>query len=190
VSDPWLPPFVHPPAAADPPPARPRRSPRVRAAWTTAAVLVTAALLMFRPWPAADVPRILAPLPHVTLVDLPGSLLVAAALLVVLPRVSYRRRDALLVLVPYVPLWLVGMAVWRLSGLPYRDWRPRDDERSRVRVVPGTPFYVLAGERVAAASAQLRADPRHGGLDVVDDGGRPSVRGWLRPLHHDHRQVQ
>jgi hypothetical protein len=58
--------------------------------------------------------------------------------------VSYRRGDALLVLLPVVPLWLVGLVAWRLSALPYRDWRPRDDELARVRLVPGTAYYVLA----------------------------------------------
>jgi hypothetical protein len=142
---------------------------------------------MFRPWPVGDVPRVLTPLPHLSLANLAGALIIAAALVVALPRVSYRRRDALLVLVPYASLWLVGLAAWRLSRLPYRDWRPRDDERARVRVVPGTPFYVLAAEPVSAASGQQAADPRRGSIDVVDDGGRP---GGPRPLYHDDRQPQ
>lgn len=64
-----------------------------------------------------------------------------------LPRVSYRRRYALLALVLYVSLWLVALAAWRLSCPPHRDWRPRGDELARVRFVPGTPYYVLAREQ-------------------------------------------
>ena len=61
-----------------------------------------------------------------------------------LPRVPYRRRDALLALVPYASLWLVALAPWRVASLPHRDWRPRGDELAPVRFVPGTPYYVLA----------------------------------------------
>ena len=62
----------------------------------------------------------------------------------VLPHVSYRRRDALMVLVPVWGLWIVGLAFYRLTGLPFRDWRPRPDERRSLATVEGLPrYYVL-----------------------------------------------
>ncbi|KQX66184.1 hypothetical protein ASD06_07345 [Angustibacter sp. Root456] len=62
----------------------------------------------------------------------------------VLPLVSYRRRDALMVLIPFYGLWIIGMAFYRLTGLPYRDWRPRPDERDHLAAVDGLPrYYVL-----------------------------------------------
>ncbi len=44
------------------------------------------------------------------------------------PKVSYRSRDAFLVLVPFYGWFFFGMIVWRLTGLPHRDWAPRVDE--------------------------------------------------------------
>ncbi|MBQ0978628.1 hypothetical protein [Micromonospora sp. M61] len=48
------------------------------------------------------------------------------------PYASYRRRDAL--------LWLVGPGIyvftviaWRVALAPYRDWRPRPEEKPRLR---------------------------------------------------------
>lgn len=48
--------------------------------------------------------------------------------LLVARRVSYRRRDVWMVVVPWFGNYLIGKAVWRLMGLPYRDWPPRPDE--------------------------------------------------------------
>lgn len=48
------------------------------------------------------------------------------------PRVSYRRRDALLWLVG-PGLFIFAVIAWRLAFLPYRDWTPRPDEASRIR---------------------------------------------------------
>lgn len=48
------------------------------------------------------------------------------------PRVSYRRRDALLWLVG-PGLYIFAVIAWRLAFLPYRDWTPRPDEASRIR---------------------------------------------------------
>ncbi|WP_147458826.1 hypothetical protein [Micromonospora sp. BL4] len=52
------------------------------------------------------------------------------------PRASYRRRDAL--------LWLVGPGIyifaviaWRLALAPYRDWKPRPEEASRMSWLRG-----------------------------------------------------
>ena len=61
------------------------------------------------------------------------AVLSALVVVVLAPLVSYRRRDALLG--PKV-FWTVA---WRLAGLPYRDWPPRDDEVGRVR-------YLLEGD--------------------------------------------
>ncbi|MGW5669937.1 hypothetical protein [Micromonospora sp. NPDC003776] len=46
------------------------------------------------------------------------------------PRVSYRRRDALLV---FVAGYVVFVIAWRLAYLPYRDWTPRPDEVAQAR---------------------------------------------------------
>lgn len=46
------------------------------------------------------------------------------------PRVSYRRRDALLV---FVAGYVVFVIAWRLAYLPYRDWTPRPDEVAHAR---------------------------------------------------------
>ena len=51
----------------------------------------------------------------------------ALVVLVAAPLVSYRRRDALL------GPWIFWTVVWRLAGLPYRDWPPRDDEAAHAR---------------------------------------------------------
>lgn len=155
MPEPWLPPFVHPPAPAEHPPSRPPRSRRVRVALTAVADLLAAGLLYVRIWTDEQLPPAFTAVPHLDLYGLCTSLVVMAFLWWVLPKVSYRRRDALLTLVPFVGVWLVGMAVWRLSALPYRDWRPRDDELPNVRVVPGTPLHVL--EPSAAAPAGARA---------------------------------
>ena len=56
----------------------------------------------------------------------------AAATAWLAPRASYRRRDALLWLVG-PGLYIFAIIAWRLAFLPYRDWKPRPDEASRVR---------------------------------------------------------
>ena len=46
-----------------------------------------------------------------------------------LPLVSYRRRDWILMV--FVPFWNIVVAAkvgWRLANLPARDWPPRPDE--------------------------------------------------------------
>ncbi|MBY8873208.1 hypothetical protein K7640_15335 [Micromonospora sp. PLK6-60] len=52
------------------------------------------------------------------------------------PRVSYRRRDALLWLIPPAGLVVFVVIAWRLAFLAYRDWSPRPDEVPRVRRDP------------------------------------------------------
>ncbi|OJF12280.1 hypothetical protein BG844_21410 [Couchioplanes caeruleus subsp. caeruleus] len=50
------------------------------------------------------------------------------------PKVSYRRRDA--VLAP----WVLLIVAWRITSLPYRDWPPRDDEVPRAKYIRATEF--------------------------------------------------
>jgi hypothetical protein len=58
-----------------------------------------------------------------------GGLLVGVALLVVLPMVSYRRRDIfILAFVPIYPIVLAAKVGWRVGNLPHRDWKLRPDE--------------------------------------------------------------
>ena len=61
----------------------------------------------------------------------------AAAVVVLAPRVSYRRRDAVLGAVPVVGWYLVCVLAWRAALLPLRDWEPRSDELWRARWLPG-----------------------------------------------------
>lgn len=112
---------------------------------TASAVLACCVLQYFDPWGVGSGPRALGG--HVDLRALGAELLVMAFMWPLLPRVSYRRRDVLFMVVSFYGLWVVGLTVWRLSGLPYRDWRPREDERPRVRLIHGGPLYVLTSEQ-------------------------------------------
>lgn len=49
-------------------------------------------------------------------------LLPVAALALVLPPITYRRRDALFLLVPFWNIAFSGVVCWRLAGLPHVDW--------------------------------------------------------------------
>ena len=60
-----------------------------------------------------------------------------AALGVLAPRASYRRRDAWLGLVPLAGWYLLCVLAWRVALLPYRDWEPRADEMWRARWLTG-----------------------------------------------------
>ncbi|MEU7850190.1 hypothetical protein AB0B74_04595 [Micromonospora parva] len=66
------------------------------------------------------------------LADLSAVAVPMAATAWLAPHASYRRRDAL--------LWLVGPGIyvfaviaWRVALAPYRDWRPRPEEKPRMR---------------------------------------------------------
>ena len=61
----------------------------------------------------------------------------AAAVVVLAPHASYRRRDAWQGLVPLWGWYLTSVLSWRTALLPYRDWEPRDDELWRARWLPG-----------------------------------------------------
>lgn len=45
------------------------------------------------------------------------------------PRVSYRRRDALIAVIAWS--WLISQIAWRAALFPYRDWTPRSEEVTR-----------------------------------------------------------
>ncbi|MGQ0465865.1 MAG: hypothetical protein ACT4QG_11155 [Sporichthyaceae bacterium] len=65
-------------------------------------------------------------------------------------KVSYRSRDAFLLFVPFYGWYFFGLIVWRLTGLPHRDWSPRWDEIAVAQEPqtpagpygPMAPFYV------------------------------------------------
>jgi hypothetical protein len=61
----------------------------------------------------------------------------AVAVYVLAPRSSYRRRDAVLGLVPLLGWYLAALMAWRVALLPYRDWEPRGDELWRARWLTG-----------------------------------------------------
>ena len=91
----------------------------------------------------------------------------ALLLLPFLRKVSYRKRDALLIwLVPLYGQLLIGLMIFRLMALPRRTWPPRRDELARVARIPGgRGAYVL--RPTFEAAEQLRrswcrnADHRH-----------------------------
>jgi hypothetical protein len=60
-----------------------------------------------------------------------------AAVFALGPYGSYRRRDALLGLVPLFGWYLTGLLSWRVALLPLRDWEPRPDELWRARWLTG-----------------------------------------------------
>ncbi|WP_305782925.1 hypothetical protein [Symbioplanes lichenis] len=64
-------------------------------------------------------------------------LLTGAAVGCMAPHGSYRRRDAVLGLVPLYGWYLVAVLSWRLALLPLRDWEPRADELWRARWLTG-----------------------------------------------------
>lgn len=51
-------------------------------------------------------------------------------------RVGYRRRDILLLLIPYAYLFLTARICWRLCYLPFADWLPRPEDAVNWRQVP------------------------------------------------------
>ncbi|GAA2545125.1 hypothetical protein GCM10010435_12450 [Winogradskya consettensis] len=53
------------------------------------------------------------------------------------PYGSYRRRDAVLGLVPFYGWYLTSVLSWRVALLPLRDWEPRQDELWRARWLTG-----------------------------------------------------
>ena len=146
----WLPPLVDKVPVAPAPTSRNPVPLPVRAAAAAAGAIVAFAATYIDPW-GSQAPAVLHPTNDIDLATLPGTLMLFVAMWFVLPRVAYRRRDAVLVLVPFLGWGLAALAAWRGSALPYRDWRPRDDERPRLRQVQGSSrYYVLTREDPAA----------------------------------------
>jgi hypothetical protein len=87
----------------------------------------------------------------------------AAAVFVLAPYASYRRRDAWLGLLPLSGWYLLCVLAWRVALLPYRDWEPRGDELWRARWLTGDLIgYWRAdpGPRAKPAAARAgRAQP-------------------------------
>jgi hypothetical protein len=84
----------------------------------------------------------------------------AAAIRVLAPYASYRRRDGWLGLVPLLGWYLLCVLAWRVALLPYRDWEPRADELWRARWLTGdlmgywradSPQPLRVGKRQPAA---------------------------------------
>lgn len=97
----------------------------------------------------------------------PSRLHVYVGLLLVpfLRKVSYRKRDVLLIaLVPVYGQLMIGKVVYRLLGLPRRDWPPRPDEVDRaVRIPREAHLYVLRPSFADAEALRARwcVNPRH-----------------------------
>jgi hypothetical protein len=97
----------------------------------------------------------------------PIGLMLALGLLLTdaLPKVSYRKRDFLLIAtIPVYGQYLGGKVVYRLLALPRRDWPPRPDERPRVVPVPDEPRVYLLPSTFADAEelrGQWCTNPQH-----------------------------
>jgi hypothetical protein len=82
----------------------------------------------------------------------------AAAVFVLAPYASYRRRDAWLGLLPLSGWYLLCVLAWRVALLPYRDWEPRGDELWRARWLTGDLIgYWRADPAPRPAPAAARA---------------------------------
>ena len=60
-----------------------------------------------------------------------------AAVFALAPWGSYRKRDAVLGVVPLYGWYLTAVLSWRVALLPLRDWEPRADEMWRARWLTG-----------------------------------------------------
>jgi hypothetical protein len=82
----------------------------------------------------------------------------AAAVFVLAPYASYRRRDAWQGLVPLLGWYLLCVLAWRVALLPYRDWEPRGDELWRARWLTGDLIgYWRADQAARPAPSVARA---------------------------------
>ena len=75
----------------------------------------------------------------------------SAAIAVLAPWSSYRRRDAAFGLVPLFGFYVICVLAWRVALLPYRDWPPRGDELARSRWLDDPAYagtWLLSPERV------------------------------------------
>jgi hypothetical protein len=82
-----------------------------------------------------------------------------------LRHVAYRKRDFLLIaIIPFYGEYLAGKVIYRLLGLPRRDWPPRPDELPRAVRIPGGRGAYLLPKTVAEAETQRAAwciNPNH-----------------------------
>lgn len=145
----WRAPGHEPEATTVAPPGQPRVASSVVATSAIAGALAGATLsgVDFLALAALQqgAPEHLGALPALALA---GHAVLLATLVVVLPRVSWRRRDALWALVPFAVPVVLGLAAGRAVSLPYRTWPPRPDELERVAAVAGDPAaYVLLPEQ-------------------------------------------
>ncbi|MFI5931365.1 hypothetical protein [Actinoplanes sp. NPDC051494] len=85
------------------------------------------------------------------------------AVLVLAPYGSYRRRDAVLGLVPFYGWYLTSVLAWRVALFPLRDWEPRDDEMWRARWLTGDLIGFWRVDPLPAPSPRPPARQRTGG---------------------------
>lgn len=143
-ADPWLPPLVDRVPVVPAPAGRRPRPLWLRVAAGGAAVVAGAELLGVGSSLADELARLGL---DVGINGEPFLTVLAVVMWFVLPRVAYRRRDVLMLVIPIYGVWIVALAFYRLAALPYRDWRPRPDEQPRVAQVEGLPrYYVLTPE--------------------------------------------
>jgi hypothetical protein len=79
----------------------------------------------------------------------------AAAIGMLAPYASYRRRDAWAGVVPLLGWYLLCVLAWRVALLPYRDWEPRGDELWQARWLTGDliGFWRVDSSRFSAPTA-------------------------------------
>ncbi len=120
----------------------------------------------------------------------------ALALAVVMPLVSYRLRDALLIPVPLVNVVVAVKILHRAMLLPRRDWVPRTEELPRaVRLPGGRGQYFLARDFAEAEYWRTRwcRSPDHAhpyetwelaqAVGCRQDSGRPGSPAPADPRH-------
>lgn len=81
----------------------------------------------------------------------------AAAVVVLAPYASYRRRDGWLALVPLFGWYLLCVLAWRVALLPYRDWEPRDGELWQARWLTDDLIGYWRADAPPRAMAAVRA---------------------------------
>ena len=105
----------------------------------------------------------------------------AVAVYVLAPRSSYRRRDAVLGLVPLLGWYLTALMSWRVALLPYRDWEPRADELWRARWLTGELVGFWRSDPSGAAPP-ARARPAQVEHQCRQSARNSAVRHWSVPV--------
>ncbi|RZU49821.1 hypothetical protein EV385_1576 [Krasilnikovia cinnamomea] len=98
----------------------------------------------------------------------------AVAVYALAPYTSYRRRDAVIAIVPLLGWYLASVLSWRAALLPYRDWEPRADELWRARWLTGD---LVGYWRADSQPAVRRRVGGRTGLRAASDrsGARPTT---------------